>query len=192
MQKETKKDETKTKSIPNNKMIILIAGLVVVIFCFLFVYYVLNSRRSSVPIEPLSQQALPTSNDATSQTYMAGNDAIAVSDQPPSETVVIGLVVLKDPGYVVIHKDSNGSPGEIIGHSKLLSSGENINLKFELDEPTLQGNYYFAMLHIDDGDGEFNFPGNDEPIKDIENDIIMMKFLVSEDSELNENSAISF
>jgi len=90
----------------------------------------------------------------------------------------------RGPAWVVVHQDDGGSPGTVIGHSDVLSAGE-----FETD---ITANIsaeasYWAMLHNDDGDGEYAFPGNDTPMT-IANETVMLQFTV-EDETSDENTS---
>ncbi|MFO7966155.1 MAG: PQQ-dependent sugar dehydrogenase [Archaeoglobaceae archaeon] len=88
--------------------------------------------------------------------------SLNVSDQMMEyDQVNIDSVYFDEPGYVVVHRDDNGSPGAVIGHSDLIS-GEMQDLMVNVSgdiTPTV-----YPMLHYDDGDGVYDFPGNDSPV----------------------------
>ena len=89
---------------------------------------------------------------------------ITVSDQSlVGSQVTIDVFFLDKPGYVVIHKSADGKPGPVIGNSGLVS-GSYKNFKVTIDE-TQAGTRVFAMLHYDDGDSTYEFPGDDIPVK---------------------------
>ena len=89
--------------------------------------------------------------------------SLTVSDQSlDGSQVTIDAFFLDKPGYVVIHKEADGKPGPVIGNSELVS-GANRNLKVTIDE-TQAGTRIFAMLHYDDGDSTYEFPGPDAPV----------------------------
>ena len=111
---------------------------------------------------------------------MAGSrpPSIQVSDQVISaDTVTIDTLFLDKAGYVVIHKvTEEGKPGPVIGYSALLNgSNENVAVKIS-DHDGLQA--LFAMLHYDDGDGSYQFPGPDKPTF-LEEKIVLTKFKLS-------------
>ena len=89
---------------------------------------------------------------------------LAVSSQPlVNNEIVIDSLYLDKAGYVVIHKDVDGSPGAVIGHSELLS-GENNKMRISVDSSQI-GSNVFAMLHYDDdNDGVYGFPDEDKPV----------------------------
>jgi len=90
--------------------------------------------------------------------------SLTVSDQSlVGSQVSIDAFFLDKLGYVVIHKSVDGKPGPVIGNSNAVS-GSYSSFKVTIDE-TQAGTKVFAMLHYDDGDGEYEFPGDDAPVK---------------------------
>ncbi len=73
-------------------------------------------------------------------------------------------MTLDKPGYVVVHKDGGGKPGPVIGRSELMPAGSYNNVKVSFDS-SQAGTGVFAMLHYDDGNGKYEFPGADGPVK---------------------------
>jgi len=100
-----------------------------------------------------------------------GQNTVIVSDQNSGKSVVVRLVELVNSGYVVIHEDAEGAPGGVIGVSELFI-GSNENKTVNLERASVAGETLHAMLHTDDGDGVFTFPGPDVPLKD-ENDKVL-------------------
>jgi hypothetical protein len=67
-------------------------------------------------------------------------------------------------GWLAIHADDNGRPGEILGHAPL-REGENADVVVRLDQPTSSGRVY-AMVHADDpNDDAYTFPDGDPPVE---------------------------
>jgi hypothetical protein len=75
-------------------------------------------------------------------------------------------VLIDQPGWLVIHADADGSPGEVIGYAEL-AAGLNMNVTVEVD-PAAVGNQVWAMLHADTGEaGVYEFgevEGADAPV----------------------------
>ncbi|HQA69957.1 MAG TPA: hypothetical protein PK801_16645, partial [Aggregatilineales bacterium] len=72
-------------------------------------------------------------------------------------------------------RDVDGEPGEILGFAPV-EAGETTNVRVELD-PTRLTQTLHAMLHVDAGEeGEFEFPGADEPVTDAQGAIVMQPF----------------
>ncbi|MDQ2932937.1 MAG: hypothetical protein M3Q80_00960 [bacterium] len=122
---------------------------------------------------------IPTDTAATT-TDVANNpleqNRIIMSDQFPGNVVNISSIQLANGGWVAIHKDNAGSPGDIIG-TKYFDKGFNTG-NITLTSATVEGGRYYAMLHSDNGDKLFN-PAKDLPIKDARGSIIMRTFQVS-------------
>ena len=67
-------------------------------------------------------------------------------------------------GWVAIHADDGGQPGEVIGHAPL-SEGENADVAVPIDTPAPSGRLY-AMVHADDPDDDrYTFPDGDPPVE---------------------------
>lgn len=110
-----------------------------------------------------------TSNDPTMM--QSGANSLKVTDQPAG-TPVVSTANLEEPGFVVLHADNDNKPGTILGSSALLS-GANENIAVSV--ATEAGQSYWAMLHGDNGDGQFS-AADDAPIKDAQGSILMIKF----------------
>lgn len=67
--------------------------------------------------------------------------------------VIINTAYLGKPGYVVVQKDNNGAPGEIIGKSEIIF-GNISNLNIPINEEVEAR--AFAVLYYDNGDSVFD------------------------------------
>jgi predicted lipoprotein with Yx(FWY)xxD motif len=101
--------------------------------------------------------ALPT------EVVPAAQLIVDVTDQPIQDgTVTMNDVVSIGPGWLVIHIDDQGNPGEVIGFAPV-RPGHNPNLAVKID-PAKATPVLFAMLHVDAGTvGTYEFPGPDIP-----------------------------
>ncbi|MDD5370901.1 MAG: hypothetical protein PHQ40_17605 [Anaerolineaceae bacterium] len=90
--------------------------------------------------------------------------AVTVSDQPVvNDTVTVANVVSAGPGWIVIHINSSGQPGAIIGWTQV-NPGINSNVAVKIDTSKATPVLY-AMLHVDAGVvGNYEFPGPDVPV----------------------------
>lgn len=90
--------------------------------------------------------------------------SLVVKDQSAMEgKITIPEVVSEGPGWLVIHIQSDGKPGAVIGYS-FVSPGVNKNLIVEIDAGKATDTLY-AMLHADAGAaGTYEFPGPDSPV----------------------------
>ena len=110
-------------------------------------------------------------------TLSGGANTIAVDDQDAGSTATIRMATLSEEGWVVIHEDWGGGPGNILG-ARRLSAGEHQAVVIELLRSTEGGKVYYAMLHRDDGDKAFAHT-RDLPIMDAEGSPIMMRFVAT-------------
>ena len=112
----------------------------------------------------VSQQTSTVQQTTTTQTIANKQSSLTVSPQSlANNEVVVDSLYLDKPGYVVIHKDVDGKPGPVIGHSDLIS-GEKTNFKVTVDA-SQSGSRVFAMLHYDDNNnGNYDFPDEDKPV----------------------------
>lgn len=111
-------------------------------------------------------------------TDYTGRAHVEVIDQSVSGGQISLLsVALKESGYVVIHKEEKGKPGQIIGISPLIQAGLYSNGSVQLIEPVSPGDTLFVMLHSDDGDEAFSSE-TDQPLTDNKGMMIMNEFAV--------------
>ena len=89
---------------------------------------------------------------------------LTVSDQSiQNGQVNIDRFFLDKPGFVVIHADADGTFGEVIGNSEVVS-GSRRNFKVTIDS-SKAGTRIWPMLHYDDdNDGVYGFPDEDAPV----------------------------
>jgi predicted lipoprotein with Yx(FWY)xxD motif len=90
---------------------------------------------------------------------VTGPATITASDQRgDGATVTVDSVDLPTDGFVVIHADADGGPGEILGWSDLLPAGESTAVVVTLDTPVTESATLFPMAHVDaNGNGEYEF-----------------------------------
>ena len=112
---------------------------------------------------------------------LTGGNAIVVDDQAPGNKVNVAMVTLAKNGWAVIHSDTDGKPGRILGAHRF-NAGENRDVAVELQKPTEEGKIYYAMLHFDDGDRQFHYQ-KDLPLTGPEGNTIMMRFVATSKSE---------
>jgi len=124
-------------------------------------------------------QGIPGQGDAAerpgavSGTILAGEHAIYVRDQAPGFSVAVEMAVFAKDGWVAVHEDAEGAPGNILGAGRF-PAGEHSG-EVELLRATVPGGNYYAMLHEDDGDGVFDF-SKDMPVRDTAGNIVQMQF----------------
>src|SRR3989344_1272908 len=127
----------------------LLIGIAVVIVGA--VGYYLYSSTAPVP------ENTNENSDTTSAGMLAEENAVVVSEQRPGNTVTGSAIYLAASGFLVIHEDTDGQPGAILGASALLQAGENTNVPVTLSRASEEGGTLYAMLHTDaDANGSFD------------------------------------
>ncbi len=144
-----------------------IVTVIVIIILIVLGYYMFSGKSAEAPTE--SDDTELTDDTATSNEI----NRIVINDQYPGNVAYISSVQFAKPGFVVIHEDKDGIPGDIIG-SIYFDKGTNTG-KVMLSKNTVDGKMYYAMLHSDDGDKTFN-ASKDLPLKDSKGNIIMKTF----------------
>ncbi|RJQ28757.1 hypothetical protein C4565_03325 [Candidatus Parcubacteria bacterium] len=110
-----------------------------------------------------------------------GINTLEVNDQKNSSTVSIVSVKLQNPGWVAIHDDVDGTPGNILG-AAWFPKGENSGM-VELLRDTEPEKTYFAVLHNDDGDKKFDHT-IDVPLMNASNAVILVKFTTTDNQAI--------
>lgn len=100
---------------------------------------------------------------------------INVENQIVDESVRVKEAILNQSGFIVIHKDSSGAPGKIIGISNLLEPGDYSGIKIDTSEEVQDGDRLYAMIRKDNGDSVFDTQ-EDNPITNKEDDLVFARF----------------
>ena len=142
---------------------------IVIIILIIIGIMVFGNKKSEAPIGGDNMSTTTTGDNMANEV-----NRIVMSDQYPGNVVYLSSVQLAKGGWVVIHKDNNGTPGDIIG-SQYFEAGLNGGGKITLNTSTVEGGTYYAMLHSDDGDMKFD-AAKDLPLKDSRGNVIMKIF----------------
>lgn len=162
-----------------NQVIALVVVVAVVAGGVGFWFGTLNARSgAAIPASGIPG-GTPEGTPATgaSITLPSGQNAIAVDDQDAGSTATVRSTTLAEEGWVVIHEDWNGKPGNILG-ARRLPAGSHQAIVVELLRSTEGGKVYYAMLHRDDGDKAFAHT-RDLPVLDASGSPIMMRFVAT-------------
>ncbi len=84
-----------------------------------------------------------------------GNHVAANPQVVTEEGLLVESTFISQDGFVVVHRDDGGDPGEVIGHARV-EQGYQENLRIGLDAMPDGEQRVWLVLHEDDGDGEFN------------------------------------
>jgi plastocyanin len=117
-------------------------------------------KTGTVPGSPDTSSDSIGSNGITTETI----PSVQVADQDLSDTVKIDVVQSDAPGWIAIHSDDNGMPGDVIGMA-MVDQGMNQDVEVDIQRNQATPTMY-AELHMDAGQmGTFEYPGADEPVK---------------------------
>lgn len=115
--------------------------------------------------------------------FIVSNNAIYVAEQTPGRQVSVSVVRLEKPGFVVIHEDTAGTPGKILGVSSLLPAGETKNLTpMTLSRATTDDETMYLMLHLDNGDSGFDATKDKPALDSVGGTPVMMVATISKDA----------
>ncbi len=145
-------------------------SLTIVIVAFIGVIAILVTNKNKSP------STSGTTGSSNSMGMMVDNNSIAVSGQGETNTLIASMGVLSDPGYIVVHEDNNGQPGNIIGVSKLVAPGMIHGVSVTLSRKAVAGEKLYAMLHKDNGDKTYS--DADAPVMGKNGEPIMMNVTV--------------
>lgn len=67
----------------------------------------------------------------------------------------VRTTTLTRPGYVVVYQVNSNSDVKVVGNSALLAAGTHSDLNIQLQSPVVSNQTIVAVLHVDNGDGEF-------------------------------------
>lgn len=105
---------------------------------------------------------------ASSARAVTGVDGEVEADDQSSDGRSVSIQQVKiegaPQGWIAIHADNNGQPGQVVGQAPV--RGDQKNVKVQFNTPLKSGKYH-AMLHVDQGQvGTYEFPGADQPVVD--------------------------
>ena len=106
----------------------------------------------------------------------SGDATVTVNDQFPGQIVYLSDLSLPAGGWVVIHEDGGGAPGAVIGQN-YFSKSDRVGV-INLNQTTINGRRYWAMVHADNGDGIFD-PAVDLPVQNTTGENVMVGFNVT-------------
>ena len=141
-------------------LIILTAVIVVLLVSVGFVYQKQN-KQSPIPLAPPVQ-----------------NPELVVRDQPVTNDVLIEHAILSKPGFIALHTDVEGKPGDMVAHSDLLD-GTQTYVIIRVSKTLPGGSSWHVMIQSDDGEGKDTFPVGDSLQLDTSRQPVARKFTVT-------------
>jgi len=131
----------------------------------IFSFILLMQAQSAAPQKAKASQARSSAN------------VVVVTESTSGKLISVAKVKLETSGYVVIHDGKGGTPGAVLGYSKLLEKGEVMDVVVGLSKSVADGEVLYAMLHLDNGDGKFDAKA-DMPAEDGLGAPVMQKVVV--------------
>lgn len=83
------------------------------------------------------------------------SDSFTLGEQVPGDVAIVAYATLLQEGFITIHTEVAGEPGELLGVSSLLPTGPTERVLVPLSTNLVAGGSYIATLYYDDGDGVF-------------------------------------
>jgi len=145
--------------------LVALAGLAVVVL-------VAATAVGAAPLQPNTDADGPSvtaaadglSANAAAAGGMHGTHVDVDTQISSDGTVMVETLSTLRPGFVVLRADDGGSPGDPIGHARVLGTGYQSAVPVAVDDATWDGwsgnRTLWAVLHRDDGDGQFD-PASD-------------------------------
>ncbi len=123
-------------------------------------------------------------------TAVPSASSVTVSDQDASAGQVhIDEIQTSGPSWIVIHTQSNGGPGPVIGYSPV-PDGRSTDVTVDIDASAATPVLY-AMLHTDAGTvGMYEFPGADVPVAGDQTNVPFNVTLAAQEPQVSEGSTV--
>ena len=167
-----------------NKNSMMIIGVIVIIVLAAGALFLNNQNKSdqSSTTSEKSEEVIKKEGvdviDKEDGDAMEKDSSVEVSDQTAGDSVTVDSAYFLASGYIVIHEEADGELGPVIGNSVLYENGTFENITVTLDRTSVEGETLYAMLHDDNGDGEYEFPGADAPTQNQEGEVVVLPFEV--------------
>lgn len=165
----------------NKKNIIFLAvGIIAII---LIGYFWGGKKIALAPSDNLNNVAGKKENNSNITTTISSSK-ITLSNQIPGEVVLISEVTMPEQGWVAVHDDNEGEPGNILG-AYFLPAGTHKSQMIPLLRAITDDNSYLIVIHGDNGDRVFDYKA-DTPILNTNGQIETAVFSVIAESPRGE------
>jgi len=112
-------------------------------------------------VEPVEEKATSHSSGAVSSTLAPTSNAVVLGEINNGNNVTVPFARLLEDGYVVLYRINSKGDVSLMGKSELLKAGTHTDIKIRLANMAVERQAIVAVLHEDDGDGKFEYPGAD-------------------------------
>ena len=168
---ENDQEKSSDNNTDNNKNTMMIVGAIIIIAIIAFVFISQNNKT-----QQSTQVAASPAAEEVMEEKMEKDSSIEAIAQPADSSVTVDSASFVAPGYIVIHEQVDGAPGPVIGSSALYEAGSFQDVSVALDRESVSGETLYAMLHDDDGNAEYEFPGPDAPTTNEAGDVVVLPF----------------
>lgn len=151
----------------------IIIGIIIVVIVGIFVWRYFSAK----PAIPVAGE-----NGLTTSPAVSLSDTLFIADQKPGRFINARSAVLSKAGFIAVHQEEAEVAGAAIGSGALLPAGQHRNTSVTLNRKSKAGEYFYGMIHHDNGNGIFN-PSDDAPAKDKSGKIITVKFKISDTAD---------
>ena len=105
----------------------------------------------------VSPTAVAPMTTASTDPAVAPAEVVFEAQTSDGRSIVVASVTLPSPGFIAVHGNAVGAPGQVIGLSDLLPAGTSTEVVVTLDEPLAATDLLFPMAHIDvNGNGSWD------------------------------------
>lgn len=144
----------------NNKTIIAVILTLVVLGGV--VYFVTKNEATEKAVSDQTSQSqtetpavVPVAGEATETKPLQPTNSVVLSPTETGNAVTVQSATLTKPGFIVIYQVNSNSETKSVAHSNLLLPGTYNNLTIQLGTPIVYKQTIVAVLHEDNGDGEY-------------------------------------
>lgn len=149
-------------------------------------YYLWDNRPGTSPEQDTTQQEKQNGGQAMEEDdknngeqenggVQMSDNSVQVPDQPAGLRVILPSLSVGQDSWVAIHEDMDGSVSPVILGASRFDAGEYTDEVANLLRNTEEGNTYYAVIHVDDGDKEFD-PEKDTPVTNSQGAPVMDAF----------------
>lgn len=173
-------EQTSTPTPVKSNPMMWIVGLIIVVAVILIIaLFVRGQSQKQQQVSPvITPQEVATESAEATEGAGFGDSSIAASDQSAGNTVTIDTATFTKPGYIVVHEQKGLEADKPIGQSVLYLPGTVADVSVKLNRPSKAGETLYVMLHDDDGDGTYEFPGPDAPTQNRAGQVVIAKFVI--------------
>lgn len=163
----------------NNNITGIVWGVILVVLIVGAMIFLFPGSESEVETESERENEEEQNEEFESVSGDESNSVI-VNTQLPGDVVFYSNLTLEEDGFVVVRKNDDGVPGDILGIA-YHESGEGMSSNVELEGSTVEGELYYVELYADSNESGVFEEGEDEPIATSSGNNIRVRIETTED-----------